>query len=560
MTFIIDILQITGALALFIFGMKVMSDGIQKAAGGQLRQTLRNITKKPLNGILVGLGTTGLVQSSSATTVMTISFVNAGLISVRQSVGLIMGANIGTTITAWLVSLGGFLFKLSSLTIPALTLVVPLYLRGGKRNKYWAEFLIGFCLLFIGLDFLKESLPQLGNEEVFEAIKDYTLMGFGSRLLFVVVGVVLTIVVQSSSAAMTLTLALVFNGWISPELGCAMIIGENIGTTVTAEIAALVGNVYARQSATVHTLFNLIGAVWMILLIGPILILIENLFAIFSSNPDPFASPQLSTLALAAFHSLFNIVNTAVLIPAIPYLVKLSGIIRTQKSKKDVRARLKYMDTTIGTPELSTIEIQSRLVELAATVETMVVDLHASFKSIDEEEKYAMHKQLRKEDKRNVDSQYTINQFIIKIAREELTESTSDLLQRYISITNELIRISNLTVNIALELKDKSKSKIWFTPEQRSNLHALFEKVLEAAEIMRESLINREFKGVNNTQALKLEKEIDDMRDLFREDIGNEPDKFDFNVNGVLVYFRILTLLEKIGDKCCDISIVMAEE
>lgn len=218
------------------------------------------------------------------------------------------------------------------------------------------------------------------------------------------------------------------------------------------------------------------------------------------------------------------------------------------------------MDTTIGTPELSTIEIQSRLVELAATVETMVVDLHASFKSIDEEEKYAMHKQLRKEDKRNVDSQYTINQFIIKIAREELTESTSDLLQRYISITNELIRISNLTVNIALELKDKSKSKIWFTPEQRSNLHALFEKVLEAAEIMRESLINREFKGVNNTQALKLEKEIDDMRDLFREDIGNEPDKFDFNVNGVLVYFRILTLLEKIGDKCCDISIVMAEE
>ncbi len=559
MIFVINLLQITGALALFIFGMKVMSDGIQKAAGGQLRRTLRSVTKKPLNGLLVGLGITGLVQSSSATTVMTISLVNAGLITIMQSVGLIMGANIGTTVTAWIVSLGGFLFKLSSVTIPALTLAVPLYLRGGKRNKYWAEFLIGFCLLFIGLDFLKSSLPVLENEEVFNAIKNYTALGFGSRILFVLVGLVLTVIVQSSSAAITLTLALVFNGLIPIDLGCAMIIGENIGTTITAEIAALVGNVFARRSATVHTLFNLIGAMWMIFLLGPMLNLLEGIFTLFSPQPEPFNNAQLATLGLAAFHSTFNVLNAAILLPLIPYLVKAASFLRKPRSKKDARTRLKYLDSTIGTPELFGAEIQSRILEEGMNIEEMTRDTHDLINAIESEEQYNIHKKLKKSDKRIRDFQYRINQFIIQIAREELTETTSDSLQRYISIVNDMTRMSNIMVSVSFEIREKNKDKIWFTPIQRSNLNQVFDKLFEALAIMNSSLSKKDYRGLDISEARKLEDSINKLRSKFRSSIKSESDKFDFSIEGVLIYFRVLILLEKLGDKIFEVSAVMAD-
>lgn len=560
MNLLLNTLQIAGSLALFIYGMKVMSDGIQKAAGGQLRKTLRKVTKRPINGIIVGLLTTGIVQSSSATTVMTISFVNAGLITTFQSVGIIMGANIGTTITAWLVSLGGFLFKLSTLTLPLLTLAVPLYLRGGKTNKYWAEFLIGFCLLFIGLDFLKASLPSFENQEVFNFVKNYTSLGFASRILFVIIGLILTIVVQSSSAAMTLTIALVFNDLLPLDLGCAMIIGENIGTTITAEIAALVGNIYARMSATTHTLFNVIGASWMIFLLGPTLDVLEGGFSLFTDSSTPFTNPRYATLGLAAFHTSFNVLNTLLLIPLIGWLVKIAGTVRQQKSKSDTRTKLRYMDGSITTPELSAVEIQSELISIIDTIHQMILDSQIMLNSVDQDEQLKIHKKLRKQDKKNTELNRSMNKFVIKVAREEITERTSDDLRRYLSIGGALNRISNLCVNISYELKDKSEQKLWFTPDQRKGLNKLYDKLIDGSTRINGTDEDGAFRSIDLEKAASLEKKINSLRDKYRASIKETADNFDFNIDGSLIYFRILTLQEKIGDKLFEIASIMCDE
>jgi len=259
-------LQIIGSLAFFVYGMKLMSDGIQRAAGSQLRNILRTMTKNRYLGVFTGFLITALVQSSSATTVMTVSFVNAGLLTLVESAGVMMGANIGTTITGWLISVLGFKIKLSAYSIPLFALGVPLLFTNRGRLRYWGQFVIGFAILFLGLSYLKDSVPDLkGNAEALEWLQGFANYGFLSRVFFVFIGAVVTVVVQSSSAAMAITLTLVYTGWLPLDIAAAMILGENIGTTITAEIASLVGNVNAKRSARIHCMFNIIGVTWMVI-------------------------------------------------------------------------------------------------------------------------------------------------------------------------------------------------------------------------------------------------------------------------------------------------------
>lgn len=240
--------------------MKVMSEGIQKAAGGSLRRIIRAMTKNRYFGVVTGFLVTALVQSSSATTVMTVSFVNAGLLSLTESVGVLMGANVGTTITAWLISLLGFKVKVATFSLPVIAIALPLLFARPKKWRSWGEFLIGFALLFMGLDALKDAVPDLRqNPEVLSFLATYADMGLLSTLLFILVGTVLTVVVQSSSAAMALTITMCYQGWIPFDVAAPMVLGENIGTTITAQMAALVGNVHAKRAATIHTIFNVLG-------------------------------------------------------------------------------------------------------------------------------------------------------------------------------------------------------------------------------------------------------------------------------------------------------------
>ncbi|HIE73449.1 MAG TPA: Na/Pi cotransporter family protein, partial [Flavobacteriales bacterium] len=262
---IIELLTLIGALGFFIYGMKVMSDGIQKVAGSKMRSILSKMTSNRFLGITTGFILTALLQSSSATTVMIVSFVNAGLLSLVESIGVIMGANIGTTITAWLISLLGFKVKISSIALPIIAIGFPMMFSSKSNIKAWAEVLIGFALLFMGLDALKESVPNLKeNAEFLSFLSSYADMGTISLLIFIGVGTILTLVVQSSSAAMALTLVMCYEGYIPFELAAAMVLGENIGTTITANLAALVGNVHAKRAARAHFIFNIFGVIWMI--------------------------------------------------------------------------------------------------------------------------------------------------------------------------------------------------------------------------------------------------------------------------------------------------------
>lgn len=279
-----DILTLIGALGFFIYGMKVMSDGIQKVAGSKMRQILGAMTSNRIFGVFTGFLITSLVQSSSATTVMVVSFVNAGLLSLVESIGVIMGANIGTTLTAWLISIFGFKVKIAAIALPIIAFGFPLLFAKKRRNRSWGEVLIGFALLFMGLDALKGAVPDLGsNPEILEFLSRYTEGGILTVILFVAVGTIITIVVQSSSAAMALTLVMCNEGWVPFDVAAAMILGENIGTTITANLAALVGNVHAKRAARAHLIFNLMGVTWMILAYP---LFINGINSYFVDNPS----------------------------------------------------------------------------------------------------------------------------------------------------------------------------------------------------------------------------------------------------------------------------------
>ena len=264
---VFEVLQLIGALGFFIYGMKVMSEGIQKVAGSKMRQILSAMTSNRIKGVITGFTLTGLVQSSSATTVMVVSFVNAGLLSLTESIGVIMGANIGTTITAWLISIVGFKVKIAAVALPIIAFGFPLLFVSKSKVKAWGEVLIGFALLFIGLSELKGAVPDLkANPQILEFLSAYTDMGVLSVLLFVGIGTLITVIVQSSSAAMALTLVMANQGWIPFELAAAMVLGENIGTTITANLAAMIGNIHAKRAARAHFIFNVFGEEWMVVL------------------------------------------------------------------------------------------------------------------------------------------------------------------------------------------------------------------------------------------------------------------------------------------------------
>ncbi|MEX2574643.1 MAG: Na/Pi symporter, partial [Balneolaceae bacterium] len=277
-----DFLQLVGSLGIFIYGMKVFSDGLQKVAGGRLRAILKGMTTTRLKGIMTGFAATTVTQSSTTTTVMVVSFVNAGLITFIESTGVIMGANIGTTVTAWMVSIFGFQMNITPIAVSLIGIFFPFMFFGREKFRYLAEAMIGFGILFIGLEFIKNAVPDIrDNPEMFAFLDSLTEFGFASVLMFVGVGTLLTLLTQSSSAATAITLVMLFQGWIDFPIAAAMVLGENIGTTVTANIASLVGNVHAKRAARFHFVFNAFGVVWMLLVLTPFLTGIDEIMQIF---------------------------------------------------------------------------------------------------------------------------------------------------------------------------------------------------------------------------------------------------------------------------------------
>ncbi len=320
---ITDLLTLLGALGLFLYGMKVMSDALLGLAGDKMRNILSVSTSNRFFALLTGLAITATIQSSSATTLMVLSFTNAGLLTLREAIGVIMGANIGTTATSWLIATFGFKFSISSIALPLVGLGFLLTLSKQRRNQQWGYFVIGFAVLFIGLQFLKESVPDLqSHPEVLALLSDYTSMGYWSVLLFVFIGTVLTMVVQSSSATMALTLLMTFEGWVPFDMAAAMVLGQNIGTTITAYLASLVANYQAKRAARAHLIFNVLGVLWALILFYPFLNLIEVVME-HLGVASALTNPEVMPLSLSLYHTIFNVLNTVLLLGFIPQIARI---------------------------------------------------------------------------------------------------------------------------------------------------------------------------------------------------------------------------------------------
>lgn len=358
-----DILELIGSLGLFLFGMKVMSDALLQLAGNSMRAILARLTSNRVLGIFTGFMITSAIQSSSATTLMVVSFSNAGLLTLPEAISVIMGANIGTTITAWLITILGFKVSMSALALPLVGIGFALTFAKKERLKHWGTFIVGFALLFIGLEFLKDAMPDLNeNPGILEFLNRYTEAGFASVLLFLLIGTLLTVIVQSSSATMALTLIMTAQGWIPFEMAAAMVLGENIGTTITANLAAIVGNFQAKRTARAHLIFNLIGVVWMLVVFYPFLKLISWLTTRLGEG-DPYANALAVPVAISLFHTIFNCCNTFLLawfVKPIAHLVErfvpeVAVPERTIDEPKFLKkSMLKYPETAIATLELET--------------------------------------------------------------------------------------------------------------------------------------------------------------------------------------------------------------
>ena len=564
-----NIVEILGSLAFFIYGMKMMSDGIQRAAGSQMRTILRTMTRNRFLGVFTGFLITILVQSSSATTVMTVSFVNAGLLSLLESAGVMIGANIGTTITGWIISILGFKVKLSAYCIPLFAIAVPMILAGKGRTKHWGEFLIGFAILFLGLQALKESVPDIkNNPEVLQFLKDFTQSGIFSRLFFVLIGTILTIVVQSSSASMAITLAMCYQGWLPFDVAAAMILGENIGTTITAEIASLIGNTSARRSARIHSLFNFSGVTWMVIALPfflPGLVtftqeILNPFFGYFSTSTtpifgNPYEDPKAIPMALAAFHTAFNTINVLLILPFVPQLVKAATFtVKEKDGADDKMERLQFITSNNITPELSTDAVQKETAHFGEVVSRMNVFLKELLNSTDTKTRTSSIKKLTKYEKISDVMEIEITQYITKLANQKLTQRTSTRLRSYMNISNDLERIGDIYYQIAKTIEHKNEQKIYFLPEQQNGLNKMMDIVEAAFNQMNNNLSQTSYDMVQKDEARAIEDQINQLRNELKKTNLDKIGEPGYKVNAAMIYNNLFSSLERVGDHIINVT------
>ena len=556
---ILGALQLIGALGFFIYGMKIMSEGIQKIAGNKMRQFLGAMTSNRFAGVFTGFTTTALIQSSSATTVMIVSFVNAGLLTLRQSIGVIMGANIGTTITAWIITILGFKIKMDVLALPIIAFGLPLMFSSNNKYKALSEFLIGFALLFLGLDALKGAVPDISNNpEILHFLEEWTSMGILSTLLFVGIGTIVTVVVQSSSAAMALTLVLCADGIIPFEAAAAMVLGENIGTTITANLAAMVGNIHAKRTARAHLIFNLFGVIWMVVAFNGITAGIDK-YMVASGAQSPFVTAAAIPAALSIFHTVFNIANAVFLIGLVDFIARTVTKMVPSKGD-DEEFRLEYIDTGIMlTPELSIMEAKKEVAKFGKITVRMSGFIRTLLLESDPKKKKKLNEKIKKYEEITDQMEIEISTYLAKVSENEMTTLTSQRLRGMLSIVNDLERIGDIFYQMSKSLERKEEEKIWFTPEQRNNVIKILSKVDEAFEIMLKNL-ESDYGTELMESAVEKEKEINELRNELRIAHLKDMQNKNYSFKGGMVYNDIFSSCEKIGDHIVNVSEGVAGE
>ena len=552
-----------GALGFFIFGMKTMSEGIQKLAGNKLRNILAAATSNRLAGVATGFTTTSIIQSSSATTVMVVSFVNAGLLTLRQAIGVIMGANIGTTVTSFLLLVFGFgKFNISDYSLPIIAFGMPMLFINRSMIKALGEFLIGFAILFMGLDALKEVMSFIKEDPAFlyNIVEPLSQFGYFSVLLFVLIGTILTIVVQSSSAAMAITLSLCGTNGLSLEYGAAIILGENIGTTITANLAAMVGNVHAKRAARAHLFFNLIGVAWMLVLFYPFLGLIDYLisdtfFSRLVTKGDETSNIQWS---LAVYHLVFNIINTTLLIGFVLQLEKMVIKFVKTKGEADEEFKLDFIGGPMGsTAELCILEAKKEVSKFGKVVSRMNTFTKTIINTSDKKEKKKYLKKISKYEEITDRVEEEVVNYIGKVAQMEMTSRTATQTRAMLAISNDLERIGDLYYQMSKSLEKKDEENIWFTPEQREGVNLLISKVDKAFEVMNINL-NKEYGSISLEAAIEADKDLNKTRKTLKKIHLESVKDGEFNIKSVLIYNDLIHGLDKVGDHIINVNEAIA--
>ena len=565
---ILQIFTLLGAMGMFLYGMNLMSSGLQKAAGDKLRGFLTAMTSNPFKRVMTGVGITALIQSSSATTVMVVSFVNAGLLTLVQAIGVIMGANIGTTITAWMVSLLGFKADISILAVPLMLLGFLFSNSKNNQHKNIGELIVGFSLLFLGLSFMKESVPDLKQTpEVLEFVKMWSGYGFWSVLIFLGVGTVLTLILQSSSATMAITLIMLSMGWIPFPMACAMVLGENIGTTITANIAASVGNPSAKRAAMSHTIFNVFGVIWALIFFRPFLSLVGKIIE-FLGFPNPASADFIVTepdgatgtaalYGLSMLHTLFNTINTLVLVWFTGLIAKVvTKIIKEPENKEEKPYRLMYINAgPLATPELATEQAIKEIIHFAKISRNGLGYARAAINETETDKFEELRSKLVKYEEISDRIEYEIANFLNAVSEGEISESTSYKIKAMYKIIGELESLGDSGESISRILSRRNIHNKSFDPETIKKINAMIDLVDHAYSVMIDNLNmaeNSTLEEISNAYAA--EERINVLRDNLREEEINSLENNRKNYQTSVYYMDIVSELEKMGDFMINIS------
>ena len=553
-----DLLRLLGSLALFLYGMKIMSEGLQKFAGDSLRKILTAMTTNRITGVLTGMLITALIQSSSATTVMVVSFVNAGLLTLTQSIGVIMGANIGTTVTAWIISALGFKVDISAFALPLLAFGLPLLFSGKSSRKSIGEFIFGFSFLFMGLEGLKGNAPDLSaNPDMLAFVQNYTDMGFFSILLFLFIGTVLTMVVQASAATMAITLIMCANGWIDYHLGVALVLGENIGTTITANLAALTGNTQARRAALAHLMFNVFGVCWVLVLFYPFTAGVSWFVTDVMHVSDPAVAVSFK---LAAFHTAFNISNTCIMICFVPFIEKtVCAMIRTKQ--EDEEYRLQYITSgMLSTAELSILQAQKEIVLFSERTARMFNMVKTLLYEKNEDTFLKTYNRIEKYENISDRMEVEIANYLTQVSEGRLSSESKEEIRVMLRAVSEIESIADSCNNLARTIKRRNEFKSAFTPEQNMHIEHMFELVTQALNRMNLILHKDSLEHNDINESYNIENEINNYRNQLKsrniEDINSKCYEYQDGV----YYMDMVSESEKLGDYIINVVQAMIEK
>ena len=542
-----DFLKLIGSLALFLYGMKIMSEGLQKFAGDRLRKILTAMTTNRVTGVLTGVLITALIQSSSATTVMVVSFVNAGLLTLTQSIGVIMGANVGTTVTAWIISALGFKIDIAAFSLPLLAFGIPLLFSSKSSHKSIGEFIFGFSFLFMGLSLLKNNAPDLGNNpDMLAFVQNYTDMGYLSILLFVLIGTVLTMIVQASAATMAITLIMCANGWISFELGAALVLGENIGTTITANLAALTGNTQARRAALAHLVFNIFGVFWVLCLFKPftegVSWFVENVMK--STDPAVAVSFKLS-----AFHTAFNICNVLTLIWFVNFIEKTVCYIIKPKDEETEEYRLQYITGgLLSTSELSILQARKEINLFAERIRRMFSMVQELLLINNDNDFNKLFSRIEKYENISDNMELEIANYLNLVSEGRLSSESKLQIRSMLREVTEIESIGDSCYNLARTINRKHRGSQDFTEKQYEHIQFMFKLTDDALAQMINIVEKQERHTMDVNKSFNIENEINNYRSQLKNqnllDVNNKEYDYQMGVH----YMDIIGECEKLGD------------